>query len=174
MKKTKEESAIKDFLNDDDVKSSDAMTKDNSDVIKFQKDEKAPIYLLKSQYVDGYAHWVQTSSGDNVRVPCCGGFAGNGRAPDECPICKYVASLYKEASQSSGRQSEELREKASKMRGNYEIYFIAAKGAVNVVKIEGNKRKTAVEFDNAQVGVLRLSKAQYTTLRGIPTKYNYI
>ncbi len=172
--RTAKATKVKDFTNEDDVKSSDGMTRDGSHIIKFNKDEKAPIYLLKSQFTDGYAHWVPVPSGDVVRVPCVGGAAGGGRAPDECPICKYVGDLYKQASQARGGKSDALRQKASKMRGSYEIYFIAAKGSTNIVKLEGNKRTTKVEFDNPQVGVLRLTKAQYTTLRGLPTKFDYI
>jgi hypothetical protein len=173
VKKTS--SAVKDFLDEDDVKSSDAMTRDNSNIIKFQKDEKSPIYFLRSQFIDGFAHWVTLPSGDSVRVPCIGGTEGNGRDPDNCPICKYVDSLYKQATQAKGQNAENLREQASKMRGSYEIYFIVAKGSLSVVKIrDDGKHTTSVDFDDPQVGIMRLTKAQYNTLRGIPTKYSYI
>jgi hypothetical protein len=173
-RREKPKSQLKDFTNEDDVKSSDSLTKDNSRIIKLQDDEKTPIYLLESHYSDGFAHWVPTASGDTVRVPCAGGVEGNGRAPHECPICAYVNDLYNRAQKSKGKLAEDLKHEAGRMRGSYEIYFVAAKGAINVVKIEGNKRKTAVEFDDPQVGLIRFTKAQYNELRGIPAKYDYI
>lgn len=165
---------VKDFMNDEDIKESDSMTKDKSFNIKIKEGEKAPIYFLKSQFADGYSHWVQTSSGDKVRVPCCGGAQGGGRAPDECPICKYVNDLYNRASKTNEREAKSLREEAKDMRASYEMYFIAAKGSETVVKIEGNKHKTKIDFEDPQVGLLRLSKAQYDTLRGLTTKYSFL
>lgn len=172
-KKT-EKSKVKDFTNEDDVKESNSMTKDKSSIIRIKDDEKAPIYLLDSKYSDGFSHWVKVSSGDSVRVPCCGGIEGGGRAPDDCPICKYVTDLYNRASKAKGREAEALRKEAGDMRASYEIYFVAAKGSENVVKIEGTKHITKVEFDDPQIGLIRLSKAQYNTFRSIPTKYPYI
>lgn len=166
----------KDFLNDEDRKETDDLTRDSSTIIKIQNGEKVPIYLLKSEYQDGYAHWLPTPSGDNVRIPCVGGTEGKGRDPDNCPICRYVNELFSQAKNAKGAKAKLLKDRAFKMRGSYEIYFIAAKGSVNVVKIDKktNKKTTQVEFDEASAGLLRLTKTQYQALRGLPAKYDFI
>ena len=173
----KSKSKAKDFTNEEDVKESQLATQTSSNFIKIREGEQAPIYFMDSKFEDGFEHWVNL--GDQItRIPCAGGTEGGGYAADECPLCKIAQDHFNSAKKyaSAGKKSAASTEKrlGSAIKGKYAIYFIAAKGERNVVKLQGKKKKYKTEFDNAQIGFLALTKAQRDNLHACRSKYEYI
>ncbi len=162
---------MKDFTNEEDVKTSKETTKDTGRMIKVDEG-KTPIYLLGSHYFDGFAHWVKFPNGDTVRVVCGGGEDGGGYAPDVCPICQINKERWAKArdldkaGQSS--KSKKLKQDTNRQRGSYEMLLLAAKGEMQVVSIKGGKRRLKVDFDTPQIGILRLTKTQRDNLWSLP------
>lgn len=162
---------MKDISNEDDIRESRHATRSQGRVLRIEQG-RTPIYLLDSKYEDGFAHWIQMPSGDKVRIPCGGGTEGGGYAPDVCPICDICKEQYRQARamEQSGRKDSggKLRGATNSMRGKYEMYFLAAKGELNVLSLEGGKKRYAVDFEDAQVGLLSLTKKQRDDLLAVP------
>ena len=128
---------------------------------------KTPIYILNSEYADGYAHWVKVKGGGvSPRVVCAGGIAKKGWDPDECPLCAIVASLYRKAKSIEAKRGETeevkaLRKTAGNIRAKYEAHFLAVKGELVKVKVKGGKSKKVPDFEDGQVGVLSFTRQQF-------------
>ena len=162
----------RDFTREEDIQESQAMSREKTGrTIRIEDGAKVPVYLLDSHYRDGFAHWIQLPNGDYHRVACGGGEKGEGNAPDDCPICAFCVEQFTEAKrlQKSGRKQESkaLWDATRKISGSYEIYFIAVQGDINVAKIEGGKKRLAVEFDKGQQTLLRLTRKQRDDLKSI-------
>ena len=170
--------ATRDFTDEEDLAESKNLTRDKGNYLKIQENERAPIYLLDSKYSDGFEHWFPMGDGSTVRIPCAGGAEGEGFAPDECPACKIAQETYNEAKRlaSAGKAgaAKSTKQKANQIRAKYALYFLAAKGERNVIRLKGKDKQYKVEFDNAQVGLLSLTKAQRDNLQACKTKYEYI
>lgn len=141
---------------------------------------KTPWRLLSLDYEDGYTHWVPVQ-GRKINVACVGGVEGKGFDPDNCPICKHTLELYDEAKalKAEGRTKEAkiATEDANDMRAKYQALFIAVKGQKVLIKErtkDGKIRKAwAADFDTesedseVEVGVLGLTKSQFSNLIGL-------
>jgi len=168
---------MKDISNEEDIRESKHATRSQGRILRIEQG-RTPVYLLDSKYEDGFAHWVQLPSGDNVRIPCGGGTEGGGYAPDICPICNICKEQYRQAramEQSRRKESgAKLRNATNRIRGKYEMYFLAAKGELNVLSLEGGKKRYTVDFEDAQVGLLSLTKKQRDDLLSVPGKLAYM
>lgn len=141
---------------------------------------KTPWRLLSLDYEDGYTHWVPVQ-GRKINVACAGGIEGKGFDPDTCPICKHTLELYDEAkalkAEGKLKESKIATADANDMRAKYQALFIAVKGQKILVKErtkDGKIRKVwAADFDTAsedsevEVGVLALTKSQFSNLIGL-------
>jgi len=127
---------------------------------------RTPVYILNSEYADGYAHWVKAKGGGvSPRVVCAGGVEGKGWVPEECPICALVAALYKKAKSIEAKHGETdevktLRKSASNIRAKYEAHFLAVKGELVKERVKGGK-KMVPDFEDGQVGILSLTRQQF-------------
>lgn len=168
----------KDLTNEQDVKASKKATQTKGTYLKIEEG-RTPIYLLDSKYQDGFVHWVTLPDGSRTSIPCGGGEMGNGYAPDECPICAYMKDQYAmaRAMEQGGRKgaAKELRNATNRMRANYQMVFLAAKGELAVTGFDENgKKKYGVDFEDAQIGLLTLSKKQRDDLLAVPATQSHI
>jgi len=165
-----------DFTDDEVVRESQQATQSSGNYIRVKEGEKAPIYFLSSKFEQGYEHWIDIGGSPN-RIPCAGGMKGKGYAADDCPLCALAQEHFNSAKKlaSAGKSSAAKAEKdlAFKIRAKYAMYFIAAKGERNVVSVKGEKQ-FKIEFDNAQVGLLSLTKANRDAFAACKAKYDYI
>ena len=168
----------KEIDNEEDVQGSlDSFERSGSNVLKIPEG-KTPIYLLSGEYQDGYVHWVNIA-GNITRVVCLGGVEGRGWAPDECPICKYVAEMYgkaKKLEESHGKEDKRvkaLRKKAGRLRAKYEAHFVAAKGELVREKTGSGKKRFVPDFEDCDVGILSCTKQQFEDLTSIRKSEKY-
>lgn len=177
VKTKKAKKSTKDFTDEDDVRASQEATASESDYIKIKEGERAPIYFMGSEFSDGFEHWVHLG-GNTTRIACAGGVDGNGYAADECPLCKVAQDHYNSSKKlaTAGKTAAAKREKdlGNDVRAKYAMYFIAAKGERNVVKLQGKEKKFKIEFDNAQLGYLAMTKNQRDTFQACKSKFDYI
>lgn len=179
-KKVAPQSAAQDFLNDADVKASNAALESGGLTLKIEKG-RTPVYFTSSAYGSGNVHWVKGSSGKgDFRVVCGGGLEGRGYAPDSCEICKWMSEVYDRASKlqtSSPKKAQQIRDTANRVHAKFEVLFVAAKGELLTVKDKktGKKRESA-DFDDAQVGLLPLTKKQWQDFQALVDgeKYAFI
>ena len=148
-----------------------AMEDGGSNIFLKIPDHKTPWYLISLDYSDGFVHWYDAGSGRR-RVVCTGGLEGQGFAPDHCPICAYVLELYQEAKrleqEGDTAHAKQLRDRANNLRGKSEVHIKAIRGQRVLVKTKTGKQyipdfETSDDSD-AAVGILSLSKAQWTGL----------
>lgn len=171
---------IKDFRNDEDVRESQEMSKqDTGKYVRFDAG-KTPFYILKTAYADGFIHWVRLPNGDNKKIVCLAPLKDDGYNPDVCPICKIVGEQGQEwrALEKSGRlkNSKILREKNRQMTGKYEMVLLVAVGEMRYVGGTGKDRKLKPDMSDPKVGILTLTKSTKEALLGLEgnPQYPYI
>jgi hypothetical protein len=173
----------KDLTNEEDVQQSlaDSEGSRGSSILKIPEG-RTPVYILKSDYSDGYAHWVQLPEGPS-RVVCSADEDHKGWDPQNCPLCKATAKLYglaKQAENKEGKddpQAKRLRQTANRMRAKYEAHFLAAQGELVKEKVAPGKYVYAPDFSEAKVGVLSMTRQQYndfTAVRSSPDKFPFM
>lgn len=156
---------VKDLGKADDIQESlDSLESRGGQFLRMPEG-KTPIYILNSEYSDGYVHWVKTAEG-NQRIICAGGLEGKGFAPDECGICKYVAELYQRAKKIESKHGENddvksLRRIAGRTRAKYEAHFLAVKGELVKEKQKDGSKRSVPDFDEGQVGILTFTRQQF-------------
>ncbi len=163
--------------NEDDVDETRAgIAQDGGKTLKIPKG-RTPVYILNSEFSDGYVHWVDVL-GSPIRVVCGGGFEGKGWAVDDCSICKKVAGLYQKAKSLKKKEGPEgdgvtkLQKKAGRIKAKYEAHFLAAQGEMVKEKREG-KKVSVPDFDNAKVGILTLTRQMYEDFTSLRDKEEY-
>ena len=167
----------RDIEKDDDVQESlDSIEQRRGNIVKIPEG-KTPIYILNSEYSDGYVHWIKSSEGP-MRIVCGGGLEGKGWAPEDCGLCKKTAGIYSRAKSIEGKRGKDdpevrkLRRFAGRIRSKYEAQFVATAGEMVREKRAGGKFAYVPEFeesDRLQVGILAFTRQQFedfTALRG--------
>ena len=144
----------------------------SSRIVKLDSGKNA-LWFLSPVYDYGYVHWINFDSGQTRVFVCAGDKDGKGWQPDECMLCEYVRGMYGEARETGNkREAEGIKIHASKARAKFEASFIVAKGEVVRQKVKsGGKAKVisvpAFDSDELEIGILRLSKAQFDTFTGL-------
>lgn len=134
---------------------------------------KTPIYILESDYHDGYVHYVRGPDGKPMRVVCAGGIEGKGFKPDNCKICKETLELYQQAKalEADGDKhgAADLRKKAGNIRASYNAEFIVVVGEMMLVRGKDGKKVKVPDFENdsVKVGVLTMTEKQYKDFTGL-------
>lgn len=171
VQKVKADDNTKNFLNDGDVKASNAALSSAGMNLTIEKG-RTPVYFLSAAYADGYVHWVGSGGKSNFRVVCGGGLEGKGYAPESCKVCKWMSEVYDKATQlqSAGKpkQAQVIRNTANAVHAKYELLFVAAKGEMLVSKDKRTGKKVGVpDFDEAEVGTLSMTKKQWQDFQGL-------
>lgn len=175
----KRNAIVRSLDNEEDVRSSQGMGESaGSNRLKIPE-RKTPWYLLSGDYVDGFAHYVETDEGGFMRVACHGGAEGGGFAPQDCPLCKQVMGMYRKAKalRNLGKEkaADKLKNAANQMKAKYEAKFVAVRGSMVVERNSDGKKVWVPEFDfnpqeaddTAVVGILSLTHAQFKNLTGL-------
>ena len=160
----------KDFLNDKDREQSLSTDKEGSKFLKNPETE-APIFFLDTKYESGYVHYVKLPDGGFKVVACGGGEEGKGFAPEKCPICALVLTMYQEAralTAKGNKKGADLKARANKLRGSFSARFIVAMGEMLTIKENGQKVKVP-DFDEAKVGILPMSQATFNAFCALAT-----
>jgi flagellar biosynthesis GTPase FlhF len=173
----------KDLTNEEDVEQSvaDAEGGRQSDNIKIPEG-KTPVYILKSDYADGYVHWVNLPEGPS-RVVCGCAEDHKGWDPENCPLCKITAQLYGKAKKLENEEGKDtpavkkVRAQANRIRSKYEAHFLAVAGELVKEKVGPGKFVWSSDFENARVGILSMTRQQFndfTALRNSPDKFPFM
>lgn len=164
--------------NEDDVQAAhDSFEDQNTSKVMKIPEGRTPVYFLSPSYEDGYVHWVTLPEGGRKRLVCAGGLEGKGWATEECPICGIVAKLYRQAKEIENEHGktdevEQLRKRASGMRAKYEAHFLVAKGEMIKEKRDG-KKVLVPDFDEAEVGILSMTRQQYESFTALRSSDAY-
>lgn len=166
---------MKSLGNQEDVQSTKKAMEQNPSWFLNIPDQKTPWYFISLDYADGFVHWYDVGGGAR-RTLCAGGLEGRGFDPDNCPICAYVLEQYQEAKrleqEGDEAKAKQVRDRANRMRGKFEIHFKVIRGQRALVKTKTGKEWVA-DFDmsdsdsSAGVGIISLSQAQFDGLIGM-------
>jgi hypothetical protein len=173
----------KDLTSEEDVQQSldDAEGSRQGNNIKIPEG-KTPIYMLKSDYADGYVHWVNLPEGA-TRVVCGCDDEHKGWDPEHCPLCKVTAQIYGQAKKLEDKEGKDdptvkkIRSRANKIRAKYEAHFLAVVGELVKEKTGPGKFIWSSDFSDGRVGILSMTRQQYndfTALRNSPDKYPFM
>jgi hypothetical protein len=168
--------AVKDFTNDDDVRQSQEISRqDSGNFINFDLG-KTPFYVIKTAYSDGFVHWVTLPNGDRKRVVCVAPLTDKGYNPDVCPICAIVQKQSKEwrSLEDAGqhRRSKALKEKNRQMSSKYEIHLLAAVGEMSRSTKNG-KAIIVPDMSEPRVGIISMTKTQKDIFLGLVNSPQY-
>jgi len=173
----------KDLTNEEDVEQSvaDAEGSSRGNNLKIPEG-KTPVFILKSDYADGYVHWVNLPEGPSRAV--CGCTEDHkGWDPENCPLCKVTAKLYGQAKKLENEEGKDdpavkkIRARANRMRSKYEAHFLAVVGELVKEKVGPGKFVWSPDFDDAKVGILSMTRQQFndfTALRNSPDKFPFM
>lgn len=170
----------KELTNEQDVQATKKSFSGDSKILKFDENSKTPIYILSSDYEEGFVHWIDTPDNRRMRVVCGGGVDGKGFDPDNCRICNYLVEGYREARGLEGedkKSADTLRKSLNRMRANYCAELLAVKGELLKIKDKVTGKKTlSADFDDYEVGILALTETQFNALIGLKDSdaYPYI
>jgi hypothetical protein len=173
----------KDLTNEEDVEQSvaDAEGGKQGNNLKIPEG-KTPVYILKSDYADGYVHWVNLPEGPS-RVVCGCAEDHKGWDPENCPLCKVTAKLYGQAKKLENEEGKDapavkkIRARANRIRSKYEAHFLAVVGELVKEKVGPGKFVWSPDFDDAKVGILSMTRQQFndfTALRNSPDKFPFM